>query len=360
MDTKYDYLIVGAGLFGAVFAQQCLEKKKTCLVIDKRNHIAGNCYTERVEDIDVHIYGPHIFNTNSEEVWKYANRFSDFVQYTHKVRVNYKDKIYPFPINMDTLYGLYGVKTPEEAKDKLKEVCVPITEPKNMEEWCLANVGPELYEIFIKGYTTKQWGKSPKDLPASIIKRVPVRFTYDDRYHNKNHSGIPSEGYTAWIANILDGVKIELGVDFFKMDWKKYAKKVVYAGKIDELFDYCYGDLEYRTLWFDYKTLKGDYQGVTQMNYTDEEVAWTRITEHKHFNNRGGPNTVISCEFSALSNRQTTPYYPIGDEANVALFRRYKDLLDGSMIVGGRLGDYQYYDMDQVIASSLKRAKEHL
>jgi UDP-galactopyranose mutase len=285
---QHDFLIVGSGLFGAVFSEQAKRYGKKCLIIDKQPHIAGNCYSEKQENIDVHVTGPHIFNTNSDDIWSYVNNFSKFNQYVHKVKVTYKDKIYSFPINMMTLYQVYGVKTPEEARNKLTEVKVKIDNPQNLEEWCLSQVGPELYELFIYGYTKKQWKKDPKNLPASIIKRLPIRLTYDDRYHESKWCGIPADGYTAWVKNIIGDTPVELGVDFFAIDWRQYAKNVVYSGKIDALFNYCYGDLEYRTLRFETKVLDGDYQGVAQMNYTDENVPWTRITEHKHFNSNLG------------------------------------------------------------------------
>lgn len=359
---KYDFLIVGSGLFGAVFAQQCLEKGKTCLVIDKNYHIAGNVYSEKQEGIDVHIHGPHIFNTNKKELWEYANRFAQFNQYVHKVRAIHQDKVYSLPINLMTLYQVYGVKTPTEARQILDKVRIKIDNPQNLEEWCLSQVGPGLYNLFIRGYTKKQWKKDPKELPAEIIKRLPIRLTYDDRWHESKWCGIPNDGYTAWVANMLDGVKVELGVDFFTLDWKKYSKNLVYSGKIDALFNYCYGDLDYRTLRFENKVFDGDYQGVAQVNYTDENIPFTRTTEHKHFNNKGQPKTIVTWEYPTEFSRDQYPYYPVNTEKNNSLYQKYKkELINCPNIVGGgRLCDFKYLDMDTTLASSLKKATDIL
>lgn len=354
---KYDFLVVGAGLFGAVFAQQMKEKGKTCLVIDRRAHIAGNVYSERRENIDVHVYGPHIFNTNSDDVWEYAKRFTKFNQFTHKVKVKYNDRMYSMPINMDTLHQLWGVTTPAEAMEKIEAVRVPCENPQNAEEWALSQVGPEIYNIFYRGYTKKQWKKDPKDLPASIFKRLPIRFTYDDRWHASKHSGIPADGYTAWVQNMLDGIPVELGVDYFKMNPYQYADRVVYTGRIDELLNYCYGELDYRTLRFDNKVFDGDFQGVPQVNYANEEIPHTRIVEHKHFNPMPGQEkTIVTWEYPETWERTAEPYYPIDSTENRALYQRYRKALDGwtDMVIGGRLGDYRYYDMDAVIASARK------
>lgn len=360
MGIKYDFLIVGSGLFGATFAQKCKEAGKTCLVIDKRNHIAGNVYTERVESIDVHRYGPHIFHTNNETIWKYVNRFTEFTQYVHRVKVNYQGKIYTMPINLQTMYEVYGISTPEEARKKLEEVRVPIANPKNLEEWCLSRVGPELYHTFICGYTTKQWGREPKELPASIIKRLPIRLSFDDRWHQSIHSGIPSNGYTAMVANMLDGVQVELGVDYFGKDWTPYAHRIVYTGAIDKLFDYCYGQLEYRTLRFDTKTLDGDYQGVVQMNYTDAAIPYTRIVEHKHFTYKTCDKTVVTWEYPAQWQQGSEPYYPVNDERNDELYRKYKELTPVNMIIGGRLGTFKYLDMAPTILQALNISEKTL
>lgn len=350
---KYDYMIVGAGLFGSVFARQCTDANKTCLVIDKRNHIAGNVYSENIENIEVHKYGPHIFQTNDDKIWDYVNKFSKFRQYAHKVKANYYGNIYSFPINLDTLYTIYGVTNPVDAQKKLDEVRIKIDHPKNLEEHCLSMVGPKLYEIFYRGYTEKQWGKDPRDLPASIIKRIPIRLTFDDRYHEKKHSGIPLNGYTQMVANMLDGIKVELGTDFKSMDWKKFAKTLVYSGKIESLFEGCYGELDYRSLRFETKTLTGDFQGVAQMNYTGLDVPFTRTTEHKHFNPKNQEKTIVTWEYPEMNG---DPYYPINDEKNNALYKKYRALVGPNIIGGGRLFDYCYYDMDQAIGSALKAA----
>lgn len=356
---KYDLLIVGAGLFGSVFAQQCKEQGKTCLVIDKREHIAGNVYSEQIENIHVHRFGPHIFNTNSDAIWEYAQRFSDFTQYAHKVKVNYHNKIYSMPINLQTLYEVYGISNPTDAAELIKSVQIPIENPKNLEEWCLSQIGEELYNIFIKYYTKKQWKKDPKDLPASIIKRLPIRLNFDDRWHESSHSGIPTNGYTQWIANMLDGIQIELGIDYFTKDWSKYADRIVYTGAIDQLFDYCYGALDYRTLRFETKVLDGDYQGIAQVNYTDENVPYTRTVEHKHFNYKKNDKTVVTWEYPEEWKLGATPYYPINDDKNNELYNRYKHRLmeTPNIIGGGRLCEFKYMDMDQVIGSALKKAK---
>lgn len=358
MSVKYDYLIVGAGLFGSVFARQMKDKGRSCLVIDARSHIAGNVYSESIEGIDVHVYGPHIFNTNSDAVWEYVNQFTAFNQYVHRVKVNYRDKLFSFPINLDTLYAVYGVRTPEEAKKKLEEVRLPISHPCNLEEWCLAQIGSELYEVFVKGYTTKQWGTDPKNLPTSIIKRIPVRLTYDDRYHEKKYTGIPSGGYTRLVSNLLDGTQVELGVDFFEMDWSRYAHRVVYTGKIDALFDYCYGELDYRTLRFERRTSVGDYQGIAQMNFTDVDVPYTRITEHKHFNFKNQEKTIITIEYPGKWQKGCEPFYPVNNEKNNALCQKYHKLVGERFIIGGRLGKFAYYDMDQTIANAIVAARQ--
>lgn len=356
---KLDFIIVGSGLFGAVFAQQCKEKGKSCLVIDKREHIAGNVYSSNIENIDVHMYGPHIFNTNNEYVWNYANKFSKFIQYSHKVKVNYNNKIYSMPINLQTLYEVYGVTNPKEAIDKINQIKINYNNPKNLEEYCLSQVGSEIYEKFIKFYTKKQWGKHPNQLPINIIKRLPIRMNFDDRWHQTQYSGIPINGYTEWVKNILDGINVELGKDFFSKNWKKYCKRIVYTGKIDELFNYCYGELEYRTLKFENEILEGDFQGIAQINYTDEVNQFTRIIEHKHFNYKENKKTVITKEYPIIWNKNSIPYYPINDIKNNEIYNKYKKLINKNFIVGGRLGKYIYNNMDQIIASALKTFKNN-
>lgn len=353
---RYDFLIVGAGIYGATFAQQCKEKGKTCLVLEKRNHIAGNCYTENVEGIDRHVFGPHIFNTNNKKIWDYFCRFTQFIQYAHRVKAVYDGRIYTMPICLQTLYEFYGVRTPAEGEEVLRKVRVPIESPKNLEEWCLSQVGPDLYNTLISGYTAKQWGRHPRDLPASIIKRLPVRLNFDDRWHQAAYSGIPSEGYTKLIANMLDGVRVELGVDFFKKDYSSYADRVVYTGPIDQLFDNCYGRLEYRTLKFDTKTLSCEnYQGISQVNYTDGAVPFTRVVEHKHFTGKQSDKTIVTWEYPEKWQADSEPYYPVNDEVNGDLYLKYKKLLPEKMLVGGRLAEYRYMDMDAVAASALKK-----
>lgn len=355
---KLDYLIVGSGLAGSVFAQQCREKGKSCLIIEKNNHIAGNCYTEKIEGIHVHKFGPHIFKANNKSIWDYANIFSEFIPYFHKVKVNYEGKIYSMPINLQTLYEVYGVKTPKEAQEKLDQVKIKNIEINNLENWCLSQIGPELYEIFIKHYTTKQWRKEPKFLPNSIIKRLPVRNNFDDRWHQCVYSGIPKNGYTEWVNNILDGTKIELGVDFFNLDWKKYAKNLYFTGKIDQLFNYELGDLDYRSLRFEHNIYDYDFQGIAQVNYTDSKTKYTRSTEHKHFLNQETPKTVVSWEFPQKYTRDTVPYYPVNDDKNNALYENYKKLLKQNNVFGsGRLFSFRYMDMDSVLAQTLKKAE---
>ena len=315
----YDFLIVGAGLFGSVFANRAKEMGKTSLLIDKRSHIGGNCYTENDSGIHTHVYGPHIFHTSNEEIWKFINRFASFNSYVNRPKVNFGGKIYSFPINLMTLHQVWGVNTPDEARKKLDEVRVNIDDPRNLEEWILSQVGKELYEKFIYGYTKKQWMKDPKDLPSSIIKRLPIRLTYDDNYFNDTYQGIPSNGYTEIFKNMLDGCEVELGVDYLK-DRKKLnslAKSVVYTGKIDEYFDYSHGELEYRSLRFERSRYENfDFQGNAIVNYTENEIPYTRITEHKHFNPENlnkVSHTVITKEFPIEWNRNEVPYYPIGN-----------------------------------------------
>ena len=355
---KYDFLIVGSGMFGSVFSEQVRRKGKTCLIIEKNDHIAGNCYTKKVENIDVHVHGPHIFNTNNERIWEYVNNFSKFNQYTHRVKASNNGKIYSIPINLMTLHQVYGTTNPEEAYRILEDRKVKIDNPTNLEDWCLSQIGPELYELFVKGYTKKQWGRNCRDLPSSIIRRLPIRMTYDDRYHESKYTGQPVDGYTSLIANIIGDCPIELGTDFFKLDWKKYANKLVYTGTIDQFYDYAYGKLDYRTLRFEEKIMAGDFQGVAQMNYTNEDVPHTRITEHKHFNFKNQEKTVVTWEYPSEWKEGSEPYYPIGDEKNKIIYDKYKKLIDKNILIEGRLGRYQYMDMDAVIASAIKKAEE--
>ena len=364
---KYDYLIVGAGLFGAVFARQATDAGKTVLVIDKRDHIGGNIYTEVVEGINVHKYGAHIFHTNDKSVWEYVNRFAEFNRYTNSPVANYNGQLYSLPFNMYTFNRMWGVVTPDEAKAKIAEqrVAAGITEPKNLEEQAISLVGTDIYERLVKGYTEKQWGRKCTELPSFIIRRLPVRFTFDNNYFNALYQGIPIGGYTAMVKKMLDGVEVRLGVDYLesKAELDALCDKVVYTGPIDSYFDYCYGPLGYRSVRFENELLDTDnYQGNAVVNYTDSETPYTRIIEHKHFEFGTQPKTVISREYSQEWQPGIEPYYPINDEANGALYLKYKALADkeSKTIFGGRLAEYRYYDMDAVIASALSVAKGEL
>jgi UDP-galactopyranose mutase len=361
---KYDYLIVGSGLFGSVFAHEMTKVGKKCLIIEKRNHIAGNCHTENKDGINVHTYGPHIFHTNDKGIWEWVNQFTEFHNYKHTPKVNYKDKIYSFPINLMTLYQIWGVNTPEEAKQKLEEVRVKNDNPKNLEEWILSQVGHDIYEKFIKGYTQKQWNKDPKELPTSIIKRLPIRTNFDDNYFFDKYQGIPVGGYTQIFEKILEGIEVKTNIDYFenKEYWNSIADKIVFTGKIDEFFDYQFGELEYRTLRFDNKKIElEDYQGCSIVNYTDFNVPYTRITEHKHFENSKSDSTWITIEYPKDYEKGDVPYYPINDEKNNSIYEKYKELTkESNVIFGGRLSEYKYYDMHQIIGSALSKVKKEL
>ncbi len=363
----YDYLIVGAGLYGAVFARQAADAGKKVLVIDKRNHIAGNVYTEKVEDIDVHMYGAHIFHTNDEVVWYYVNRFATFNRFTNSPIANYKGEIYSLPFNMYTFNKMWGVVTPDQAAAKIAEqkAAAGITEPQNLEEQAISLVGTDIYEKLVKGYTEKQWGRDCKDLPAFIIKRLPVRLTYDNNYFNARFQGIPEEGYTALVANLLNGIEVQLNTDYLldKDGWNSKAKTVVYTGPIDAYFDNCYGPLQYRSVRFETEVLDiPNYQGNAAVNYTDRETPYTRIIEHKHFSFGTQPKTVISREYSTEWQPGMEPYYPVNDQQNTALYAQYKALAEQQpqVIFGGRLGQYQYFDMDVTIAAALKASENAL
>ena len=370
---KYDYLVVGAGLYGAVFAQKAKEAGKTVLVIDKRPNIAGNVYTEEVEGINVHIYGAHIFHTNNKEVWDYITKFAEFNRFTNSPVANYKGELYSLPFNMYTFNKMWGVVTPEEAAAKIEEQkkAAGITEPKNLEEQAISLVGTDIYEKLIKGYTQKQWGRPCTELPSFIIKRLPVRLTFDNNYFNALYQGIPVGGYTKMVANLLDGIEVKLGVDYFdnKAEYDAMADKVIYTGPIDSYFDYKLGTLEYRSVRFETELLDmPNFQGNAAVNYTDAESPYTRIIEHKWFefgkdaNGNDLPKTVISREYSSEWKLGDEPYYPVNDEKNGALYAQYKELADKeeNIIFGGRLGEYKYYDMDAVIASALDMAAREL
>lgn len=361
---KYDYLIVGAGLFGSVFAHEMTKKGKKCLVIDKRKHLGGNVYCEKKEDINIHKYGAHIFHTNDKKIWDYVNSFVEFNRYTNSPIANYKGSLYNLPFNMNTFYQLWKVKTPEEAKAKITEQIsrVQVKNPKNLEEQALSLVGIDIYEKLIKGYTEKQWGRNAKELPAFIIKRLPVRFNFDNNYFNDKYQGIPIGGYNKLVEGLLKGIETRTDVDFFKEKetLEKLADKIVFTGKIDEYFDYKFGRLEYRSLEFKHEVLNTEnYQGNAVVNYTEVEIPYTRIIEHKHFEFGNQKKTVITKEYPKEWEKGDEPYYPVNDEKNSSVYIRYKQISEetDNVIFGGRLAEYKYYDMHQVIASALKKAK---
>ena len=365
--TNYDYLIVGAGIFGSTFAREMTDAGHKCLVIDRRNHIGGNVYSEKRNGVDVHVYGAHIFHTNNDRIWNYVNRFASFNNYINKPKIRYNDRIFSFPINLMTLHQLWGVMTPAEAEAKLEEVRIPCENPDNLEDWILSQVGREVYETFIKGYTMKQWQRDPKELPASIIKRLPIRMVFEENYFFDKYQGIPKEGYTQMVANMLKGIEVRTDVDYFsdKEHWDSLADKVVFTGKIDEYFGFQFGELEYRTLRFEHEELKGDFQGNAVVNYTHPDVPYTRIVEHKHFLPETAssiPNTIVTREYSDEYTRGKTPYYPINNERNNSMYKKYAAMArdQPGVIFGGRLAEYKYYDMHQVIGSALVKAKREL
>lgn len=369
---KYDYLVVGSGLFGSVCARQAADAGKKVLVIDKRPNIAGNVYTEKVEGINFHKYGAHIFHTNNTEVWNYVNRFATFNRFTNSPVANYKGELYSMPFNMYTFNKMWGVVTPEEAAAKIEEQKKEITgEPQNLEEQAISLVGRDIYEKLVKGYTEKQWGRDCKELPAFIIKRLPVRLTFDNNYFNALYQGIPIGGYTKLVENLLEGIEVRLNEDYLedKAKWNAMAEKVVYTGAIDAYFDYALGNLEYRSVRFENEILDvPNFQGNAAVNYTDKETPWTRIIEHKWFefgkdeNGNDLPKTIISKEYSSEWKPGDEPYYPVNDKKNGELYQKYKALAEKeeNIIFGGRLGEYKYYDMDAVIASALECARNQL
>ena len=364
---KYDYLIVGAGLFGAVFAYEATKKGKKCLVIDKRDHIAGNIYTKETENINVHQYGAHIFHTSDRKIWDYVNFFADFNNYINSPVAVYKDELYNLPFNMNTFSKMWNIKTPSEAKAIIEKQIeeLNITEPQNLEEQALSLVGTDVYEKLIKGYTEKQWGRDCKELPAFIIKRLPLRFTYDNNYFNDSYQGIPIGGYTKIVEKLLEGSDVLLDTDYFEFikDNEGIADKVLFTGMIDEYYDFCYGHLEYRTVRFETEVLDCDnYQGNAVVNYTDREVPYTRIIEHKHFEFGKQEKTIISREYSTEWEPGMEPYYPVNNERNNDLFEKYKALADKEekVIFGGRLGNYKYYDMDKVIIAALEAVEKYV
>ena len=362
---KYDYLIVGAGPFGAVFAHEAKKRGKRVLVIDKRSHTGGNMYCEKVEGINVHKYGAHIFHTSNKEVWDYVNQFCTFNNYINSPIANYKDEIYNLPFNMNTFNKLWGVVTPQEAKEKIENQVKEsnITEPKNLEEQAISLVGKDIYEKLIKGYTEKQWGRRCTELPAFIIKRLPVRYTYDNNYFNDKYQGIPEGGYNVIFDKLLEGIDVELNVDFFdkKRELLQKADKIVFTGMIDQYFDYQYGVLEYRSLRFEHEILdEENHQGNAVVNYNEREVPYTRIIEHKHFEFGKQPKTVITREYPAEWKQGDEPYYPVNNEKNAEIFKKYQELAEKeeNVIFGGRLADYRYYDMHHVFERALEVVKE--
>ncbi len=376
---QYDYLIVGAGLFGSIFAYEAKKAGRKCLVIDRRNHIGGNVYTEEVEGINVHRYGAHIFHTSNQEVWNYMNSFVEFNRYTNSPVARYRDELYNLPFNMNTFHALWGVKTPDEARAKIQEQMQEaleqamkhadadgkLPEPQNLEEQALRLIGCDVYEKLVKGYTEKQWGKRATELPAFIIKRLPVRFTYDNNYFNDKYQGIPEGGYTRIIEKMLEGIEVHLGSDFFarRSEYEQSAEKIVFTGMLDEFYEYRFGELEYRSLRFENETLElENYQGNAVVNYTEYEVPYTRIIEHKHFEFGTQPKTVITKEYPATWKRGDEPYYPMNDEKNNTLFAKYRELADAedNVIFGGRLGEFKYYDMHQVVARALETVRAEL
>lgn len=363
---KYDYLVVGAGLFGAVFARQAVDAGKKVLVIDKRDHVAGNVYTKEVEGINVHIYGAHIFHTNNKEVWNYVNRFAEFNRFTNSPVANYKGELYSMPFNMYTFNKMWGVVTPQQAQEKIDQQRAEIQgEPRNLEEQAISLVGRDIFEKLVKGYTEKQWGRDCKDLPAFIIKRLPVRLTFDNNYFNALYQGIPMGGYTKMVERMLEGIPVELGVDYLqdKARLDALAEKVIYTGPIDAYFGYTLGALEYRSVRFETEVLDmPNFQGNAAVNYTDRGTPWTRIIEHKWFEFGNQPKTVISREYSSEWKLGDEPYYPVNDEKNGQRYAQYKALAqrEANVVFGGRLGEYKYYDMDAVIASALACAQSEL
>lgn len=360
----YDYLIVGSGLFGAVFAERAKAAGKRCLIVEKRGHIAGNCFTKKIEGIDVHCYGAHIFHTSDSAIWNYVNQFSEFNNFINSPIANYRDRLFSLPFNMNTFYAMWGVVTPDQALKKIdeqrKEAGIGV--PSNLEEQAISLVGKDIYEILIKGYTEKQWGRACTELPASIIKRLPVRLTFDSNYFNDRWQGIPIDGYTKMIERMIGETPLELETNFLdhRKELESCAAKVVYTGPMDEFFGYCFGELEYRSLRFETSVLECEnYQGVAVMNYTDSSVPYTRIIEHKHFNPIKTNKTVVTKEYPAMWTPQDEPFYPVNDVANILLYEKYSALAakQPNIIFGGRLGMYRYFDMDKIILEALRLAQ---
>jgi UDP-galactopyranose mutase len=360
---KYDYVIVGAGFFGATFARLATDAGKKCLILESRSHIAGNAYTERVDDIDVHVYGPHIFHTDNKLIWDFVNRFAEFNNYINSPKVFANEKMWSLPFNMNTFYQLWQVTRPEEAQRIIESQQLKLNrEPANLEEQALCLVGTDIYELFIRAYTEKQWQKHPRDLPADIIKRIPLRFTYNDNYFNDRYQGIPTEGYTNMFENMLYGIDVILNTDYLTdvKHWNNQADKIVYTGRIDEFFGYRLGELEYRTLTFKNRVEDvNNYQGNAVINYPESKFAHTRVIEHKHFKKCTSTRTVITEEIPAIWSKDQTPYYPINDDKNTTVYEQYRKEANSlpNVIFGGRLAEYRYYDMHQVIGSAMKAIK---
>lgn len=364
---KYDYLIVGAGLFGSIFAYEANKRGKKCLVIDKRNHVGGNVYCENIEGINVHKYGAHIFHTSNKKVWDYVNSFVEFNRYTNSPVANYNGELYNLPFNMNTFYQLWGTKTPLEAKNKIEEQKkeANVSDPKNLEEQAISLVGKDIYEKLIKGYTEKQWGKKATELPAFIIKRLPVRFTFDNNYFNDMYQGIPIGGYNVIIDKLLDGIEVKLEIDFFKnrKELERLANKIVFTGMIDEFYNYKFGTLEYRSLRFENEILNEEnHQGNAVVNYTEYEIPYTRIIEHKHFEYGTQEKTVITKEYPATWKKGDEPYYPVNNDRNNEIYAKYKELADkeDSVIFAGRLAEYKYYDMNNIVENALELVEKIL
>lgn len=364
---KYDYLIVGSGFFGSIFAYEAKKRGKSCLVIDKRSHIGGNIYTEEIAGINVHKYGAHIFHTSNKLIWEYINQFAEFNRYTNSPVAIYKNELFNLPFNMNTFNKMWGVKKPAEAKIKIEEQVktANITEPKNLEEQAISLVGQDLYEKLVKGYTEKQWGMKATELPSFIIKRLPVRFTYDNNYFDDKYQGIPIGGYTKIIEKMLEGIETRTNTDFFaeREEYEQIADKIVFTGMIDEFYYYCYGELEYRSLRFVHEILDlENYQGNAVVNYTDYEVPYTRIIEHKHFEFGSQQSTVITKEYPTKWNKGDEPYYPVNNVVNNQLYNKYKQLAqkETNVIFGGRLAEYKYYDMDDIVEKALECVNKHL
>ena len=359
----YDYLIVGSGLFGCTFANLALKDNKKCLILEKRNHPFGNCYTERVGQVDVHKYGPHIFHTNSIEIWDYVNKFTKFNNFVNRPKVKFKNSIFSFPINLMTLHQLWGISTPHEAMQKLNDVKIHIDNPANLEEWALSQVGEEIYEIFIKGYTTKQWNTDPKNLPSFIIQRLPIRLNFDDNYFFDKYQGIPINGYSDMMQNMVEDTEIILNTNYLdnKEKWNKMAKYIIYTGPVDEYFDNSLGVLNYRSLRFEHINLdQKDFQGNAIINYTERDVPYTRIIEHKHFAYIDSDQTLITKEYPQDWTFGGDRYYPINNSYNNDLYEKYKLLVkkQNNIVFGGRLAEYKYYDMHQIIGSAMTKYKK--